>query len=95
MSTTRRPRDNGATLLYLKSSSPILNPCTISRVALDHREYIALDVRLYVDLQEILEDYITSKDAWNVEGDTITITELGTIHLLEKLGIIEILYARS
>ncbi len=48
-----------------------------------------------MELQEILEDYITSKDAWNVEGDTITITELGTIHLLEKLGIIEILYARS
>ena len=50
---------------------------------------------VYMELQEILEDYITSKDAWNVEGDTITITELGTIHLLEKLGIIEILYARS
>ncbi len=53
------------------------------------------DTTVYMDLQEILEDCIESKDAWNIEDDPITITELGVIHLLEKLGIIEILKARS
>ena len=43
----------------------------------------------YVELHKILDDTSNPQDCWSVNGDCVTITELGTIHLLEKLGILE------
>jgi len=48
-----------------------------------------------MDLSKILDGCIELEKAWNAKGDLITITELGTIHLLDKLGIVMISNKRN
>ena len=48
-----------------------------------------------VAMDVIVKQTEDSDKAWSTEGNPITITELGTIYLLEKLGIITINIERN
>ncbi len=48
------------------------------------------DSDVFMRLQGILDDCaIESADAWQIKDDLYTITKIGTIHLLAKLGVLE------